>query len=413
MVVWRRWADFDGGRPLRPWLAGIAARVARDFLKRRRREVPHGDVEVIDPDLVGEEQIEAARARKMVLAVLAGLPDRHRLAIVLHDFQGLPPHDVAQAMGVPVSTAYTRLRRAHLAFAREVARLRRRRTAAPALLRAPDSRRVIGVGLAAAFALSAVALLAGPWPQATARLPGARPAIAAPVRAPATRGLPRRGLVGYWPLDDAPGSTVARDQSGHGHDCLLHELDPRRAWTGGALGGAIDLRAGGWLECPQPALPAGQVAPDMTVMVRVKAALDQEAHSAVVTRETGTGHDDLFFFGFVGERLKVSSRAWLGWVSRPVPDGRDRWMHIAFARRARGPTRLFLDGVEVGENEQGERLVAGDRPTPLMVGGGHVGFDGSQVRQHFAGVVDDLAVYDRALEPEEIAQAAALAPPTL
>jgi hypothetical protein len=88
-------------------------------------------------------------------------------------------------------------------------------------------------------------------------------------------------------------------------------------------------------------------------------------------------------------------------------------MHIAFAHRSRGPTRLFLDGVEVGENEQGDRLAAGDRPTPLMVGGGHAGFDGSVVRQHFAGLVDDLAVYDRALEPEEIALAAALAPPTL
>jgi hypothetical protein len=41
------------------------------------------------------------------------------------------------------------------------------------------------------------------------------------------------------------------------------------------------------------------------------------------------------------------------------------------------------------------------------VGAGHVGFEGGAVRQHFAGLVDELAIYDRALQPDEIARAAA------
>jgi RNA polymerase sigma-70 factor (ECF subfamily) len=403
MVVWRRWGDYDRRRPLRPWLSGIASRVARDFLKRRWREVLHGQIDVIDPALIGEDQVESARARGLVAEALAALPDRHRMAIVLYDLQGQAPHQIARAMGVPISTAYTRLRRAHQAFARELARIRKSGGERPLASFAPAPRRAFVAGIGAAM-VATLALLLSARP--------ARPALgrSAAAKSHGLAGAPaslRTGLVGYWTFDEPAGSAVARDHSGRGRDCVLHDLDPGRAWTAGQIGGAVDLRAGGWLECPQPPLLGGRPAPDMTVMARVKAGLTEEAHSAVATREMGSDHDDLFFFGFIGDRLKVSSRAWLGWISRPVPAARDRWVHIAFTRQAGGRTRLFLDGVQVGENQQGERLVPGPEATPLTIGAGHVGFEGGALRQHFAGLVDELAVYDRALPPEEVAAAAA------
>jgi RNA polymerase sigma-70 factor, ECF subfamily len=401
VVVWRRWADFDRGRPLRPWLTGIATWVARDFLRRRWREIPQEHVELADPRPAGEDQLEEARLRRLFISTLARLPDRHRIAIVLHDLEGLAPREIAQAMGVPLSTAYTRLSRAHLAFGRELVRLRERIKPASWPSRARRTRIVLGAALAAAAATVLALCL-------DTRPPSANAPLAAEHR---TSPALRQGLVGYWPFDDAPGSRLAHDRSGHGRHCVLHDLDPRLVWTGGAVGGAVDLRAGGWLECPQPALPAGRPAPDMTVMIRVKTDQPPKAHGAVVTREMGPDHDDLFFFGFVGNRLKVSSRAWLGWVTRPIAPLNDRWTHLAFTRRSGGPTRLFLEGIEIGVNAQGERLVPAGGQTPLMVGGGHVGFDGSTVRQHFSGLVDDLAVYDRALGPEEIALAAAARTP--
>ena len=156
MVAWRRWGDYDRRRPLRPWLAGIAARVARDSLKRRWREVPHGYVDAVDPALVGEDQVELMRTHGLVAAALAALPDRHRKAIVLHDLQGLAPHEIARAMGVPMATAYTRLRRAHLALAREVARARK----GHGLARPPDRRREFAAGVGAAL-LVALAVYGG------------------------------------------------------------------------------------------------------------------------------------------------------------------------------------------------------------------------------------------------------------
>src|SRR5436189_1974254 len=38
LVMWRRRADYDPSRPLRPWLGGIAVRVAAAFRKRKVRE---------------------------------------------------------------------------------------------------------------------------------------------------------------------------------------------------------------------------------------------------------------------------------------------------------------------------------------------------------------------------------------
>lgn len=41
------------------------------------------------------------------------------------------------------------------------------------------------------------------------------------------------GLVGYWTFDDGPGSTVARDSSGHYYEFTLENMDIQSAWVAG------------------------------------------------------------------------------------------------------------------------------------------------------------------------------------
>src|ERR1700690_1160553 len=53
----------------------------------------------------------------------------------------------------------------------------------------------------------------------------------------ATSATLLRGLVGLWHLDDAVGSTLARDSSGNGNDGTLVGLDPTQAWVAGRQGG--------------------------------------------------------------------------------------------------------------------------------------------------------------------------------
>jgi RNA polymerase sigma factor (sigma-70 family) len=117
LVVWRRRADFDAKRPLRPWLAGIAFRVAQDHLKRRWREVPIGQPEAEDASAPLEDHVAVGRARALALEALATLPEKYRTPFVMHDLDDVPVQELAALLAIPQATAYTRLRRARFALA--------------------------------------------------------------------------------------------------------------------------------------------------------------------------------------------------------------------------------------------------------------------------------------------------------
>ena len=61
-------------------------------------------------------------------------------------------------------------------------------------------------------------------------------------------------LIGYWRLNDAPGSATARDSSLWGNDGTLVGLDAATAWAaGGPEGGALSLREMGDVNVPDSA----------------------------------------------------------------------------------------------------------------------------------------------------------------
>ncbi|MBK6520233.1 MAG: hypothetical protein IPG04_40425 [Polyangiaceae bacterium] len=104
MVVHRELARFDPARPIRPWLFGIAFRVASDHrrLARVRREVPTAQV----PDAAAlaesaEAHLERADDRALVLAALAALDLERRAVIVMHDLDGFSAPQVAAELGIP------------------------------------------------------------------------------------------------------------------------------------------------------------------------------------------------------------------------------------------------------------------------------------------------------------------------
>jgi RNA polymerase sigma factor (sigma-70 family) len=140
VVAWRRWGDFDTSFPLRPWLAGIAFNVAHRHRRRRRPALPGDALESTDEAPLAEQRLESAEARAMVLRALDQLPERHRTVLVLHDLDGLSVERITSLWSVPRFTVYSRLRRARVAFANEIARLQAAETSgtpAPRTTRAP------------------------------------------------------------------------------------------------------------------------------------------------------------------------------------------------------------------------------------------------------------------------------------
>jgi RNA polymerase sigma-70 factor (ECF subfamily) len=129
LTVYRRYVDYDKERPLRPWIFGIAYRVASRYrdLARNQREVFDPLPERPDEQPHAEAQLIAREARALLDAALSGLDVDKRAVFVLHDVEGCGMPDVAAALSIPLNTAYSRLRLARAEVKAAVTRLRVRR----------------------------------------------------------------------------------------------------------------------------------------------------------------------------------------------------------------------------------------------------------------------------------------------
>ena len=127
--VQRHLGEYDPARPVKPWLFGFAFRIASAHRRRahRRREVlDHGQTEeAVDPASRPDERLAAAEDRRLVLEALDAIDLDRRAVFVLYEIDGVPMNEIARALGIPVNTAYSRLRVARSEFAAAVKRLRR------------------------------------------------------------------------------------------------------------------------------------------------------------------------------------------------------------------------------------------------------------------------------------------------
>jgi RNA polymerase sigma-70 factor, ECF subfamily len=127
MTAMRRRETYDPQRPIRPWLFGIAFRVAADFkrLVRHSRELPlEQTAEAHDRGLPPDEAAVSNQNRQLVLDALARIELSRRGVFIMHDIEGIAVPEIAQALNIPVGTAYSRLRQARIEFADAVRALR-------------------------------------------------------------------------------------------------------------------------------------------------------------------------------------------------------------------------------------------------------------------------------------------------
>ena len=118
LTAHRKWSDYDPARPARAWLFGIAYRKAADHraLKRYRHEVSDDDAaaEVAAPSASSSDRRDAIKVLEMALAQMS---DDARAVFVMHELEERAVPEIAELMGTPVPTAYTRLRSARQTFA--------------------------------------------------------------------------------------------------------------------------------------------------------------------------------------------------------------------------------------------------------------------------------------------------------
>jgi len=127
VVAARKLEAFDGGAALRTWLYAIALRIARKYRERLRKEPASLDgTRESEPELVLAATAEGAALQNERLAlahaILETLSDEQREVFVLARVEQMSAPEIADVVGIPINTVYSRLRAARLAFEAEVSR---------------------------------------------------------------------------------------------------------------------------------------------------------------------------------------------------------------------------------------------------------------------------------------------------
>jgi RNA polymerase sigma-70 factor (ECF subfamily) len=126
VVVHRRLLEFRGESSLRTWLYGIVRNVAANARRSQRRKGGlselQGDELSAQPDPL--QSLETREAADFVQTFLAELDDKKRDLFVLAIIEQLSMPEIAPLLGVPLNTAYTRLRALRTDFQCALARYR-------------------------------------------------------------------------------------------------------------------------------------------------------------------------------------------------------------------------------------------------------------------------------------------------
>jgi RNA polymerase sigma-70 factor, ECF subfamily len=132
LVVHRRLADFEGRSSIRTWIFAILFRVVSDWRRTQRRKGGLASLdEIAEHDGWQDEHAtcpagaaERAEAMRLLHALLDQLDDDKRTVFVLVELEQSTAPEIAEMLGIPVNTVYSRLRAARIEFERALARYR-------------------------------------------------------------------------------------------------------------------------------------------------------------------------------------------------------------------------------------------------------------------------------------------------
>jgi RNA polymerase sigma-70 factor (ECF subfamily) len=116
----RKLSGFRGASTFTTWVHRITVNACYDALRKRGREEPVGDEEggFPEPPTSAPDLAETAALTVDIQRALLRVPEEFRVVLVMHDVQGVPYEEIAEALGAPVGTVKSRLHRGRVALAR-------------------------------------------------------------------------------------------------------------------------------------------------------------------------------------------------------------------------------------------------------------------------------------------------------
>ncbi len=111
LTAQRKLESFEGRSSLRSWLYGIALRLASDYRRSAYVRRERATAEPLEPasSAPGTSDLEPPEARQTLQALLSTLDEDRRAVLVLYEIEGFSMREVAEIVGCPMQTAYSRL----------------------------------------------------------------------------------------------------------------------------------------------------------------------------------------------------------------------------------------------------------------------------------------------------------------
>jgi hypothetical protein len=222
-----------------------------------------------------------------------------------------------------------------------------------------------------------------------------------------------QGLVAYLRLDDGPSDPLIADSSPNKLSAMLNQVDTMTAWTSGRFGRAITLpggATGGYISIgPPQALNA--ISANLSVSLWIKFPGGAASDGTVVSRRAAGAAGYHYLISVAANHLRVRFHTSNGLFAdltsnQPLPSG-SAWMHVGVTYVAAVGTtdglRLYVNGKPFGTMTF--PLPFGAENTPVLVGAAEApnrDLPSTQIVDRLAAVVDEVALYNRVLTPEEI-----------
>lgn len=436
---------YDGSVPFAAWLGRLVSSAALNHRAQQNRRAQLSDqvktgISAMQNHGIPSEPPERPEVEALRTA-LDALPDRYRTPLTLYYFDGLNQNETAQALGLSARTIATQLARGleHLrkklgraGFAMTSAGLLALFASIPTYAAPPSlknsllsaaserfaslarksSERMAAVKSASGLALktgflkiapvAALATAAAVAYLSLSRAPLADPSTGIHEIIPADQAMPSRGLIAHWTFDETQGTT-AIDSSGNRNDGALIG-DPR--WVAGKTSGGL-LFDGLAAHVRVPNSPSlNSIKNQMTVAAWVLKKDQPAEYCSIIGRRTGPKFDDLWTLLYTNDPghpyyFSIFSTKTEGDVDLMGPSSHDDlgvWTHLAGVFTGT-ELRLFRNGKLAGSAPG--KVAIPDETTPLVIGASDSGSYG--MAEFTNAIIDDVRLYDRALDDAEIA----------
>jgi hypothetical protein len=209
------------------------------------------------------------------------------------------------------------------------------------------------------------------------------------------------GLVGYWKLDDPPGSPRAHDSSVQANDAIPEAVSTTDWLAAGRIGGALAFGNAGWLRGTDAA-GVNTINGGLSIAAWILLGDREDREQVILQRQLGTSGAAHFLLSLRLGRPALSGAALPRCEGPPLPT--NAWVHLT-ASYDGSTERLFVDGIQVAGCPASGTFAAD--ATSVTVGGGQNSADPFDVDRRLRAILDEVVLYARALSPDEVTALAA------